>query len=194
MDESKANILNAASALFLKGGVAALSVRAIANKAGVSTIGIYSHFKNKQGILDTLYVEGFGKVKQAMQITDTDLQPQAAVLEACKNYLDNAVAFGAHYRLIFSERDDGYTPSTEALKVGAEAFAVLTALVARLLPASASQSTQHDAAIQLWSVVHGFVSLAHHDVSLIVDMSQWQERSLRTLKVIIAAIANDELP
>ena len=56
---AKGRILAAASELFLEGGVRALSVRAMANRAGVSTIGIYSHFNGKQGILDALYIEGF---------------------------------------------------------------------------------------------------------------------------------------
>ena len=43
--QRKSKILYAASALFLEGGLAALSVRAISKKAGLSTIGIYSHIK-----------------------------------------------------------------------------------------------------------------------------------------------------
>ena len=57
--DTREKILDAASALFLKGGTNALSVRAIAKGAGMSTIGIYSHFKGKQGISDALYIEGF---------------------------------------------------------------------------------------------------------------------------------------
>ena len=56
MSNNKEKILEAASVLFLKGGSAALSVRAIAKAAGVSTIGIYSYFEGKQGILDVLYI------------------------------------------------------------------------------------------------------------------------------------------
>ena len=54
MKPGKENILQAASELFLEGGSAALSVRAIARRAGVSTMGIYSHFEGKQGSLDAL--------------------------------------------------------------------------------------------------------------------------------------------
>jgi len=66
MNDARKNILAAASSLFLKGGVPSLSVRAIAREAGISTIGIYSHFNGKQGILDALYIEGFNLVYDAM--------------------------------------------------------------------------------------------------------------------------------
>ena len=65
--DTRQKILEAASTLFLKGGTHALSVRAIAEGASMSTIGIYSHFKGKQGILDALYIEGFTLVDEMMK-------------------------------------------------------------------------------------------------------------------------------
>ena len=65
--QNRDKILHAVSELFLVGGLASLSVRSIAKKAGLSTIGIYSHFEGKQGILDALYIEGFERVGAAMQ-------------------------------------------------------------------------------------------------------------------------------
>ncbi len=67
MSSNKDNILQAASTLLLEKGLAGMSVRAIAKLAGVSTIGIYSHFQGKQGILDALYIEGYQYVGEAMQ-------------------------------------------------------------------------------------------------------------------------------
>ena len=69
-NDTRQKILEAASALFLKGGTNALSVRAIAEGAGMSTIGIYSHFKGKQGILDALYIEGVELVEKEMKAAD----------------------------------------------------------------------------------------------------------------------------
>ena len=70
--DNKANILRSATELFLDGGVRALSVRAIAARAGVSTMGIYSHFQGKQGILDALYIEGFELVSAAMEDAESE--------------------------------------------------------------------------------------------------------------------------
>ena len=101
MSDAKSTILKAASELFLEGGTSALSVRAISKRAGVSTIGIYSHFKGKQGILDELYIEGFEKVFAAMDILKSAKGPRETILQGVKGYLEVADKYEAHYRLIF---------------------------------------------------------------------------------------------
>ncbi len=163
----------------------ALNVRAIAEAAGISTIGIYSHFQGKQGILDALYIEGFEQVFKAMDVPVVGIQPKDAVLLACHNYLENADIFEAHYRLIFGQADAGYAPSVKAVEVSTAAFIGLTKLVARLLPPSATRTEQQDAAIKVWSVIHGFVCLKQHSVAKLVDMSGWKSRALTTLKGVV---------
>lgn len=192
MDNPKTKILNAASTLFLKDGVAALNVRAIAETAGVSTIGIYSHFQGKQGILDALYIEGFEQVSLAMDVSTAGVKPQAAMLQACKNYLTSAEAFQAHYRLIFGQADDAYQPSTEAFEAGMAAFVGLTKLVAKLLPPAATRAQQQDAAIKVWSVAHGFICLRHHTVAKFVDMRDWKQRAMVTLEGVVGEIERAE--
>lgn len=189
MQDSKDRILAAASELFLAGGARALSVRAIAQRAGVSTIGIYSHFQGKQGILDSLYIEGFEKVTAAIDVWKPGDSPRDAVLLACRNYLDTADAFSGHYQLIFGGPDPAYEPSDAAKEVGARAFATLTRLVGRLLPGSPALADKQDAAIQVWSVVHGFVGLRHHPVSQLADMRHWKQRALRALEELLDAVA-----
>lgn len=194
MEDAKTKILNASSALFLKGGARALSVRAIADRAGISTIGIYSHFQGKQGILDALYIEGFQRVSKAMDVIKPGINPKAAVLQACRNYLDCAEKFEAHYLLIFGRPDDEYQPSAEARKAAARAFKGLTTLAAQLLPETATTAQQQDAAIQLWSVVHGFVCLKQHTVAKAVNMRHWKASALTTLEVVVDAIQSEGNP
>lgn len=185
MSDTKSNILAAASALFLAGGTGALSVRAIARKAGVSTIGIYSYFQGKQGILDALYIEGFQSVSRALDVDTDNLSPRQAVLAASRNYLDNAERLEAHYSLIFGKLDGSYEPSPEAQAAGIEAFSGLTELVGRLLPQGADKSQKQDAAIRVWSLIHGFVSLRNHAVAQLVDMSDWKERTMKTAEMLV---------
>jgi AcrR family transcriptional regulator len=183
MNDTKSNILRAASELFLSGGTGALSVRAIASKAGVSTIGIYSHFQGKQGILDALYIEGFESVSRAMDVTGQT--PRDSVLRASRNYLENAERFEAHYSLIFGKLDGSYEPSPDAQAAGIEAFSRLTRLVGDLLPGSASKPQKQDAAIRVWSVIHGFVGLRNHAVAQLVDMSDWKKRAMDTVEALV---------
>jgi AcrR family transcriptional regulator len=191
MRTNKEKILDAASMLFLRGGSAALSVRAIAKAAGVSTIGIYSHFEGKQGILDALYIEGFEAVDRAMSVLEPGLSPVDAVLRAASNYLDLAESRPAHYNLIFGESDSSYVPGSDARLAGAAAFNKNVALAANLLPDSVSRHDQEFAAMKVWSVLHGAVALAHHAVVEIVDMADWREQVLDTVLLVAEGIADE---
>ncbi|MEQ8746273.1 TetR/AcrR family transcriptional regulator [Pyruvatibacter sp.] len=184
----KARIFAAASGLFLEGGVAALSVRAIAARAGISTIGIYSHFKGKQGILDALYVEGFEMVIDSMTVADTSLSPRDAILTAAAQYLDMAEAHTAHYNLIFGERGPDFRPSPEAEQVGARAFNTMAKLINALRGDDATPKQQQDAAVQTWALLHGYVSLRHHDVGRMVVMSDWKQQALAALGVLVEGL------
>lgn len=188
MNETKNKILEAASELFLEGGIAALSVRAISKKAGLSTIGIYSHFQGKQGILDSLYIEGFAMVEQGMAVLGEDISGKEAILLATRNYLDIVEKHEAHYRLIFGETDSAYTPGEEARQAGAKAFFKLTKVVSTLLPENATLEQKQEAAMQIWSVTHGYVNLTHHPVTELVDMSNWKERVTTAVEFMIDAI------
>jgi len=189
MNQNKAKILKAASSLFLTGGAAALSVRAIAKEAGVSTIGIYSHFEGKQGILDALYIEGFGFVADAMDVLKLGLAPRAAVLLASKNYLHLAETHEAHYRLIFGENNGAYAPSKEAKGVAIKAFSGLIDLVGNVYPTLADDAARVRVALQVWALMHGSVSLKHHAVGELVDMHDWQPRALEAVTVFIDGLS-----
>ncbi|MEO0961730.1 MAG: TetR family transcriptional regulator [Pseudomonadota bacterium] len=187
-ENPKANILAAASDIFLEGGIKSLSVRAIAARAGISTIGIYSHFQGKQGILDALYIEGFNMVIESMTVADADLSARDTIMRAARQYLDMAESHAAHYRLIFGERDAEFVPSHEAELVGAKAFNTMLRHVAKLLPDSATHKEEQDAAVQTWALLHGYVSLRQHEVSGLVDMSDWKTRALTTLGLLVDAM------
>jgi AcrR family transcriptional regulator len=205
MNEPKAKILDAASSLFLAGGAAALSVRAIAKHAGVSTIGIYSHFQGKQGILDTLYIQGFQLVEQAMSggidnyidgciddcINDKAISAAdelnnsiARVMLAARNYLELAETHEAHYKLIFGEENGSYSPSKEAKQASIEAFKALTSVTTTLLPPTASTE----------ELTHGFVSLKHHAVSAMIDNTDWKNQALVAIELQAKAIQTASLP
>ena len=175
--ETKEKILLATSELLMEGGLPALSVRAISRRAGLSTIGIYSHFQGKQGILDALFIEGFEKVYEAMQIPEDPEDPEdpvKTVLAAANGYLGVAEKYEAHYRLIFGESSSEYTPSEEAKAVAEKAFAQLVRGTARLLPSDTSARDKRDAALKIWALLHGFVSLRHHAAKTIMPPADWR--------------------
>jgi AcrR family transcriptional regulator len=188
MNDTKTKILDAASDLFLEGGIQALSVRAISKQAGLSTIGIYSHFQGKQGILDALYIEGFQMVADAMDVFDLEQDPRKAVILATNRYLEIADLHEAHYRLIFGESNSGYSPSEEAQLVGAKAFARLTKVVSGILPNNATLTQKQSSAMEIWALVHGFSSLHHHAIAEMIEMTNWKLRVADAVEIMVNAI------
>ena len=185
--QTRQKILLSASRLFLSGGIRALSVRAIAAKAGVSTIGIYNYFNGKQGILDALYVEGFELVYQATG--EAKAKPSREdILKSVAAYLRVAQDHEAHYRLIFGEVDASYEPSKDALIARERAFNRLVNSVGAYLPESANLKEKRDLALDLWSLVHGYVSLAHHGLRDNSAPKRWRQGVLRAIGVYLDGV------
>jgi AcrR family transcriptional regulator len=188
MTTNKGKILQAATTLLLEKGLAGMSVRAIASLAGISTIGIYSHFQGKQGILDALYIEGYQYVGEAMLAAAKIDDPRAAAIEGARLYLEVAKTHEAIYRLIFGEVDFDYEPGAEARAAALEAFGCLVDIGARLLPASASLAEKQAIALRIWALVHGYVSLQHHAVRDVVVIDDWNRQALAAVVIMIDSI------
>jgi AcrR family transcriptional regulator len=191
MSNAKSRILSAASEIFLEGGLSALNVRAISKRAGVSTIGIYSHFKGKQGILDELYIQGFELVSLAMDVGKDARSPKESILQGIKGYLNIAEKYEAHYRLIFGESSIAYTPSDEAKAASEKAFGRLIEVVSVLLPEQASCEEKQKTAIEIWAFVHGFVSLRHHAISDSINTQEWNVMTLQALASHVDTIVSN---
>ena len=184
--DSRTKILNAASELFLEGGVSRLSVRAIAARAGLSTIGIYSHFKGKQGVLDALYIEGFNLVYDAMDI-DVDGKVEINhILLACERYLNVATEHEAHYRLIFGESGTDYVPSEQARAAAERAFSKLVSNMGEYLQSAGIEADRFNVAMDVWAIVHGYVSISHHARA---DKNwDWKVMALRAVKQTVPTL------
>lgn len=181
---NKVKILDAASALFLEGGVAALSVRAIAARAGVSTIGIYSHFQGKDGLLEALYIEGFELVSTAMEVDDPN-DPHGSVMAACHRYLDIADDYHAHYQLIFGDAGAGYVPSDAARAASVAAFEQLISFTALILPPDVTYEEKQKKALEIWAMMHGFVSLKRHSALRSMPAIDWRATVVDSLEKLI---------
>ena len=188
MIESKAKILTAASELFSESGAGGLSVRAISKRAGLSTIGIYNHFNGKQGILDALYIEGFEMVMAAINVERQNLKPRDAVLLGLSNYIELAARQRGHYELIFGRGEPSYTPSSAAITVGEEAFNRLPFFVSRALPKALSGREKREAALQLWALAHGYVSLQDHEATELIPNTAWRDLIMGAVTIHLDAL------
>lgn len=135
-----------------------LTIRAVAAKAGVAPMGVYSRFTNKEGLFDALFARGFQQLLEAMQtVRATGSVPR--LLAAGDAYREFALAHPHVYRLMFSGFP-GDGPSAESEAIAAATFERLVQHVSECI------ATQDIAdgdpvmmAQEIWNGVHGAVSL-----------------------------------
>ena len=152
-------ILEAASQILSAEGAAALTVRRIASEAGCSTMGIYSRFGGKDGVVDALYVEGFQFLCSGMgELPRTD-DPVDDLRRCELRYREIALAHATHYMVMFGGAVPDFTPSPESKSLALEAFGRLVANVQRCVDAGAFTGRADELAYTLWSAMHGQVML-----------------------------------
>lgn len=143
-------ILGAALDVIAAEGPAALSLRDLARRAGVSHAAPAHHFKDRTGLLTAIAAEGFGLLAAA-------LKEAADLKDAGVRYVRFAREHPAHFQVMFApellraddlELTTGRALATDALRtsvsgVRAEDFGIDSRL----------------AGVAAWSLAHGFATL-----------------------------------
>ena len=103
-------------------------------------------------------------VREAMDVVPEGNATKEQVLASCLGYLKVGEHHEAHYRLIFGESDSGYQPSKEAIAARDSAFAKLVSVAGSYLPVTATTIQRRQLALDVWAIVHGYVSISHHAI------------------------------
>jgi len=153
-------LLSAASTLLAKEGPAALTVRRIAAEAGVSTMGVYSRFGGKDGVVDVLLREGFDDLSRAMDAVGETDDPLADLRRCCRAYREFGISNATRYRLMFEGTVPDFVPSEESISAASSSFDRLVVRVGRCIDAGAlAPGDPTDIAASLWATSHGLISL-----------------------------------
>jgi len=171
LDEQGRALVDAATELLATEGPEALTVRRIAATAGCSTMGLYSRFGGKDGMIEQLWLDGFTRLRAtiaATPITDDPLHDLEQINVTYRKWaLDNATSYG----IMFSRSVPDFIPSPEAKQLAANTFGVVVDAVRRAQDKGHFPDLDpHDVAHVLWAVAHGFASLE------IIGMSPVPER------------------
>ena len=157
-------LLEAAESVLVADGPEGLTVRAVAQQAGVAPMSVYNRFGSKDGLLDAMLVKAFTAFRAALEhavLEPTLGDDSLARLRACgRAYRQFALANPRHYELMFEYRPTTGPPSAELESCGGAAFGVLVARVGAALAAGEFRPGDVRETAQLvWSAVHGAVSL-----------------------------------
>ncbi len=160
-DSTRERLLFHARDLYLAGGTAAVSVREVARRAGVSAAAVYRHFDGRNALLATVCEAGFHRFATYLMRCLSARTPRERILGCSAQYLAFGLEHPQDYRVMF------LSPAEEVAvflpKGGPEAAPTFQFLVDRVRECQeagvlrAGEPTA--AALAIWAHVHGLVSL-----------------------------------
>ena len=142
-------LLGSAAEQIAAEGVDSISLRALAQRAGVSHAAPAHHFGNRQGLLTALAIRGYHLLAEELRGAHDDFREMAVA------YIRFATRYPGHFDVMFRP-DLLRTDDPELIAADAASGAELRSGVAQLNVPEASRSATELAA---WSLVHGFASL-----------------------------------
>lgn len=147
-------LLTAASALLEKVGAAGLSLRQVAERAGLSRQAPYNHFENKEALLAELVREGFERLAASLS-AGGDARARNALERAADAYIRRAQEAPALFRLMFCSELVSLSRFPAAAAAGRGAFDRLSEIVAAFAP----PNQVRELSLAAWSLVHGYATL-----------------------------------
>ena len=157
----RAALIAAGLAILREQGLEALTLRAIAGRAGVSHTAPRNHFPSVRALHTAIAAEGFRRHARAMREGLVEGASREERLRAAlKGYVGFAARETALFSLMFSKaHTDHRDPDLRA--AGAESYGVLRDISQGLVwPGAEGPDRQKRTEAMLWSFVHGYAALA----------------------------------
>lgn len=148
----------------------AITLRSVAREAGIAAPSIYTHFTDREAIIDAVLDIGFERLRLLIvETTQAETDPVEKLIAGCRAYVDFAMNDPARYRVLFGRsRAQGEPPAGEqhdvleslppVWKRRLEAFQTLVDALTACVEAGRSASTDpFTDATALWTSMHGAV-------------------------------------
>ena len=159
----KNTLIKAGVEILSKEGVGGLSLRKVAQRAGVSHSAPYAHFPDKQSLIAAISTEGFNQLYTELEaaISPHKKNPKKQLIEGAKAYVRFAEQNTDTFNIMFSgvlEKEKDYPSFVE---ISSKTFKLVMDVVqacqdAGILPTAPANLM----AVSVWGQVHGILSLA----------------------------------
>lgn len=152
-------MLRAARELFLHGGPEAVTMRAVAERVGVTATALYRHFESKDALLDAVQAWCFEEFAGYLYRALAGATPEDRLRRTGAAYLTFALERPESYRAIFLSTPPHATAEPRPWERAAT-FRFLMDRVRECLEAGALRPGPVEAvALSIWAHVHGLVAL-----------------------------------
>lgn len=136
-------------------GLGGLSLRKVAQKAGVSHAAPYSHFADKQALIAAISTDCFKKLHTELEAVQAE-SPTELLVETAWAYLQFALTHPERFKLMFSDVLEKEKDHPDFVETSQRSFRKLVEVTgicqqAGVLKPGPSEAT----ALTVWSAVHG---------------------------------------
>lgn len=143
--------------MLISSGEASLSLRKLAQQAGVSHNAPYQHFADKQALLAAIAEEGFKLLADFIEVAllpEANSSPQQRLMVAARAYVRFALAHPSQLQLMF-----GTFPTLDYPSLSEQSLRTLGKLIAVVEEVQNAgllkPSVPQEAAVVVWMLVHG---------------------------------------
>jgi AcrR family transcriptional regulator len=163
-DRLRQEIIEAATSLIGEDGPGALSLRAIARRAGVTAPAIYAHFDDldavRRAVVDSTFTDFAAYLRRSLR---GRAQPADRLRALCRAYARFGLTRPREYEVMFGAEPEpppnGTAKSLDTM-AGAEPFSILLDAIRACVDTGESGSTRPvEDATAVWVALHGYVSL-----------------------------------
>ena len=131
-------------------------MRDVAAATGQSTMGVYTHFGSKQGLLEQLYLHGFRELAEHLEAVPSGGDGRHELLTFALAYRAFAHGNEALYGLMFERATPDFVPSEASRRAGLLTFEMLATRVAEWRPDRTDPAAD---AHLIWAAMHGLVTI-----------------------------------
>jgi AcrR family transcriptional regulator len=177
-EATRAEILEAAWELAQEQGLAAFTLRDLAERVGMRAPSLYTHFESKHAIYDAMFGQAWSDYEQVAlaELPKLPQAPRAAIRRSLRVFFDFMVANPARHQLMnqrtipgFEPSADSYAPAVRVLELGQQLcrdlgvtdpadFDIATAIIDGLInqqlandPGGTRWSALLDRAVDIWA-------------------------------------------
>ncbi|MHB8669559.1 MAG: TetR/AcrR family transcriptional regulator [Acidimicrobiales bacterium] len=127
---TRAEIVAAGWELARREGVAALSLRELANRLGMRAPSLYTYFPSKNDLYDAMFAQGMREFSEHLRASAPGANPRETLRNRVRTWAAAAVEDPFRYELLFQRPIPGFVPSPDSLAIGLTAFAETRKLAA----------------------------------------------------------------
>ncbi len=161
-EETRAAIFAAARALIVERGVAGLSLREVARRAGFSPASLYEYFSGKDDLVAAVAAEALEQLAAALRQVSPRLPPRQRLVAIGVAYVAFAHRFPEQFQLIFGRLPSGRS-SLRQPPDARSPYRILLDAVRAALDSGAIRARPgyglEEIAYGIWALVHGMALL-----------------------------------